>query len=104
MSPLNAPVFVPYQHNVSAVARVAKADLNLGAPLNPYPKAERPSTASTTGQSPRGRYSAQSAAPEFAAHILVEGGLSGTDPFARARGQKAYAPIALKAGQTRLTA
>jgi hypothetical protein len=104
LSHLNAPNSVPYQHKVSAVARVAPVNLNLDAPLNPYAKAQSQSTAQQTTQSARGRYSAQAAAPGFAAHILVEAGLTGTDPFAGTRGAQAYASAPMKSGSLRLVA
>ena len=104
VSSFNAPVFVPYQHKVSAVARVAPAKLNLDAPLNPYPRQGRASSQSASGEPVRGRYSAHAAAPGFAAHILVEAGLTGDDPFAAARGAKAYSNSASKTGYLRLTA
>jgi hypothetical protein len=104
VSSFNAPVFVPYQHKVSAVACVAPTKLNLDAPLNPYPRQERASSQSSSGEPVRGRYSAQAASAGFAAQILVEAGLTGEDPFAAARGAKAYAYSASKAGYVRLTA
>jgi predicted TIM-barrel fold metal-dependent hydrolase len=105
VSSFNAPVFVPYQHKVSAVARVAGAKLNLDAPLNPYPRQERASSQDApNAANARGRYSAQAAAPGFAAQILVEAGLTGDDPFAAARGVKAYTKSAANLGYVRLTA
>jgi predicted TIM-barrel fold metal-dependent hydrolase len=105
MSPSNASVFVPYQHKVNGVARIAPTNLNLDAPLNPYPKAERASKNQSSDQqaAPR-RYSAQAAAPGFAAQILVEAGMTGDDPFAQKRCAKAYARTPFMSGQTRLTA
>jgi hypothetical protein len=79
LSHLCAPVSVPYRHNVRPVAPVAAVTLELTGPLNPYAKSHA-----------RGRYSADSAAPGFAAQVLVEAGLTGSDPFAGARGAKAY--------------
>lgn len=87
--PLFAPVSVPYRHRVSAVAGIAPASLNFAAPLNPYAKASGQGNASHA-QTAQGRYDANSAGPNFAAHILVEAGLAGNDPFASARGAKAY--------------
>jgi hypothetical protein len=88
-SPLSAPVCVPYRHRVSAVAGVAPANLNLDAPMNPHARTSHQDKASKA-QATQGRYDANSAAPGFAAHILVEAGLAGSDPFASARGAKAY--------------
>jgi hypothetical protein len=102
LSHLNAPNNVPYQHKVSAVARVAPVKLNLDAPLNPYAKAQGQSKAQQTAHTERGRYSAQAAAPGFAAHILVEAGLTGSDPFASTRGAQAYASPLKKSGSLRL--
>lgn len=89
LSPLSGVDCVPYRHTVSAVGGVARANLHLNAPANPYASAQgqdktRPNNA------PRGRYDAASAGPGFAARILVEAGLTGSDPFAGARGAKAY--------------
>jgi hypothetical protein len=104
LSHLNAPNSVPYQHKVSAVARVAPVKLNLDAPLNPFAKAQGQSKADQAKQTERGRYSAQAAAPGFAAHILVEAGLVGSDPFAATRGAQAYASPLRKAASLRLVA
>jgi hypothetical protein len=92
MNPLShicAPVSVPYRHNVSAVAPVAAVTLDLTGPLNPYAKSSSQEKASSQAQA-RGRYTANSAAPGFAAQVLVEAGMTGSDPFAGARGAKAY--------------
>lgn len=104
-SHLNAPVSVPYRHKVSAVARIEPVNLNLDAPANPFPQNNKSKTqAQDNTASSRGRYSAQAAAPGFAAHILVEAGLTGDDPFASARGAKAYSQPLTKASGLRLIA
>jgi hypothetical protein len=86
---LSAPVSVPYRHNVRAVAPVAPVTFDLTGPPNPYAKSGNHDKASAESQA-RGRYTANSAAPGFAAQVLVEAGLTGSDPFAPARGAKAY--------------
>lgn len=88
LSHLCAPVSVPYRHTVSAVASVASVNLDLNAPRNQFERGRE--TTKPTHQIPRGNYCANSAAPGFAAHILVEAGLAGSDPFAGARGTLAY--------------
>jgi hypothetical protein len=88
LSHLYAPVSVPYRHKVIAVAPPAPVSLDLNAPLNPYAKTAH--TKNANQSAPRGRYSANSAAPGFAAQVLVEAGLTGSDPFAAARGARAY--------------
>jgi hypothetical protein len=103
LSHLNAPNNVPYQHKVSAVARVASVNLNLDAPLNPYAKAQSHAKAEQAKQAERGRYNAQAAAPGFAAHILVEAGLTGSDPFQAARAAAAYGSRAKTLGALHLT-
>jgi hypothetical protein len=89
LSHLCAPVSVPYRHNVRPVAPVAAVTLELTGPLNPYAKSSNQDKTRTDAHA-RGRYSADSAAPGFAAQVLVEAGLTGSDPFAGARGAKAY--------------
>jgi hypothetical protein len=89
LSSLSAAVSVPYRHRVSAVAGVAPVSLNLEAPATPYNK-PTPQNKLHQSQAAQGRYNAQSAGPAFAAHILVEAGLAGSDPFVGARGAKAY--------------
>jgi hypothetical protein len=93
MSPLShlcAPVSVPYRHKVSAVAAIAPVTLDLRAPLNPYGARQSQDKASPNG--PRGRYNAESAAAGFAAQVLVEAGLAGSDPFVVTRCNRAYQP------------
>jgi hypothetical protein len=91
LSHLQAPVSVPYRHKVSAVARVSAVNLNLDAPLNPYARNSGHDKAQAQSQAARrGRYDAHSAGVGFAAQILVEAGLTGSDPFAGMRGAKAY--------------
>jgi hypothetical protein len=105
LSGLNALTSVPYRHKVSAVARVAPVSLNLSAPLNPYAKAGRDSkTEQARPAMESGRYSARAAAPGFVAHILVEAGLTGSDPFAGTRGAQAYAAPIKTEGSLRLVA
>ena len=88
---LFAPVSVPYRHNVSAVAAVSSVTLDLNAPLNPYGRSSKQEGSTPpNAQAARGRYTANSAAPGYAAHVLVEAGLTGEDPFAPSRGAKAY--------------
>jgi hypothetical protein len=89
LSPLSGLDCVPYRHRVSAVGGLAPVKLNLNAPLNPYASAQSQDKARQNYAS-RGRYDAASAGPGFAAQILVEAGLAGSDPFAGARGAKAY--------------
>jgi hypothetical protein len=105
LSHLNAPLSVPYRHKVSAVAHVAAVNLNLEAPLNPFPNSNDAKAKSNqaNASSARGRYSAQAAAPGFAAQILVEAGLSGSDPFAATRAASAYGHRPMKAGALHLT-
>jgi hypothetical protein len=102
LSHLNAPVSVPYRHKVSAVARIAPVNLNLDAPLNPYARAN--SSDKAQHEASRGRYSASAAAPGFAAQILVEAGLTGSDPFASTRGAQAYAARPMAHQTVRLVA
>jgi hypothetical protein len=103
LSPLSAFVPVPYQHRVSAVARVAPVNLNLDAPVNPYPR-EKAQQARAANAQPRPGYSAAAASAGFAAQILVEAGLAGQDPFASSRRAKAYAGPAINAQNLRLIA
>jgi hypothetical protein len=102
ISHLNAPVSVPYRHKVSAVARIEPVSLNLSAPFNPYASAN--SSGKAQQDASRGRYSASAAAPGFAAQILVEAGLSGSDPFASTRGAQAYAARPMTHQTVRLVA
>ena len=89
LSHLCAPVSVPYRHKVSAIAAIAPVTLDLNAPANPYAKSPNNDKARTENTS-RGRYNAMSAGPGFAAQILVEADMTGSDPFAGLRGAKAY--------------
>ena len=89
LSHLSAPVIVPYRHTVRAIAAVAAVNLHLKSPPNPYARAGD-DTKARQEQAVRGHYSANSAAPGFAAQVLVEAGLTGSDPFAGTRGAKAY--------------
>jgi hypothetical protein len=89
LSRLSAAVGVPYRHNVQAAAPVAPVTLDLNGPLNVYERASRDDKAHGN-RAARGGYSATSAAPGFAAQVLVEANLTGTDPFAATRGAKAY--------------
>jgi hypothetical protein len=104
LSHLNAPISVPYRHKVSAVARVAPVNLNLDAPLNPYAQSGNKAKTEQATRPNRGGYSATAAAPGFAAQILVEAGLTGTDPFAANRAVQAYGQQLKKAGALHLTA
>jgi hypothetical protein len=104
LSHLNAPISVPYQHKVSAVARVAAVNLNLDAPLNPYAQSGDKAKNYQASTQDRGRYSATAAAPGFAAHILVEAGLTGSDPFAATRAAHAYGQQFKRVGALHLTA
>jgi hypothetical protein len=89
LSHLCAPVSVPYRHTIRAVAPIAPVTLDLNAPLNAYARGSSNDRANAD-KAARGRYTANSAAPGFAAQVLVEAGMTGTDPFAGARGAKAY--------------
>ena len=89
MSNLYAPTSVPYRHTVPAVAQVAAVSLDLNRPQNPFSRAPHQDHSRQSNDS-RGRYSVNSAAPGFAAQILVEAGLADTDPFASMRGAHAY--------------
>ena len=89
LSHLYAPISVPYRHKVSAIAPTAPVTLDVNAPANPYAKPFSDEKARQENLA-RGRYSATSANPCFAAQILVEAGLTGSDPFAAMRGTKAY--------------
>jgi hypothetical protein len=89
LSHLCAPVSVPYRHTVRAVAPVARVTLDLTGPLNPHAKSSHQEKPRAAGQA-SGGYAAGSAAPGFAAQVLVEAGLTGTDPFAGSRAAKAY--------------
>jgi hypothetical protein len=102
LSHLNAAIPVPYRHKVSAIERVAPVNLNLSTPLNPYAKAKDKSKAEQATQQERARYSAQAAAPGFAAQILVEAGLTGADPFQAARAGQAYGASFKRAGALHL--
>jgi hypothetical protein len=104
LSHLNAPAPVPYRHTVHAVARVAPVKLNLDAPIGPFAKAQGQDKAHPDTYAERGRYSAQAAAPGFAAHILVEAGLAGIDPFHPARAAQAYGPRPKTPGALHLVA
>lgn len=98
-----ATVSVPYQHKVRCVAPVAKVALNLDAPLNPFARehAHKSNQSKSAGKS---SYSAHNAGAGFAAHILVEAGLTGNDPFASQRCAKAYANQPINAQKVRLVA
>jgi hypothetical protein len=100
---LCAPVSVPYRHTVRAIAPVAAVTLDLNAPTNPYARASSQDKARYE-QAARGRYSADSAAPGFAAQVLVEAGLTGSDPFAGVRGARAYDSRRAPIGTLRLVA
>jgi hypothetical protein len=89
LSHLNAPVSVPYRHRVNAVEIVAAVNLDLNGSGQPFLKASKSDKARQGGPS-RNSYCANSAAPGFAAQVLVEAGLTGSDPFAAARGARAY--------------
>lgn len=89
LSHLNAAIYVPYRHKVSAVVAVAPAGLDLNGPLKPYSKAKHSDNKRNTSP-PRMGYGANSAAPGFAAQVLVEAGLTGSDPFAAKRCARAY--------------
>jgi hypothetical protein len=88
---LNAPLFVSNRYAIPKVSRVAPATLDLKAPLNAYTRV-KPDKERQTESTSRGRHSVNSAAPGFAAQILVEAGLTGSDPYAGIRGAKAYQP------------
>lgn len=89
LSPLSGLNCVPYRHTVRAVDGVARVELHLNGPANPYASAQSQDKA-RQNNAPQGRYDAASAGPGFAAQILVEAGLAGSDPFAGTRGAKAY--------------
>jgi hypothetical protein len=89
LSHLNAPVSVPYRHKVNAVERVTAVNLDLNGSAQPFLKASTSDKARQSGPS-RNSYCANSAAPGFAAQVLVEAGLAGSDPFAAARCARAY--------------
>jgi hypothetical protein len=88
LSSLSQAALVPYRHRVSAVAAVVPATLDLNRPAPPFHQADGGDRASSSKS--YNTYSANSAAPGFAAHILVEAGLTGSDPFAGARAARAY--------------
>jgi hypothetical protein len=77
---------VPHRHRVEPVAAIS-----------PVQAIGSRSTNGDAGQSSdrakleaKQRHTARSAAPGFAAHILVEADLAGPDPFAQLRSAKAY--------------
>jgi hypothetical protein len=88
-SALNAPMSVPNRYAVPKVSRVSPATLDLKGPLNGYTRVQPDDERQKDGAS-RGQYGINVAAPGFAAHILVEAGLTGSDPFAGMRAAKAY--------------
>jgi hypothetical protein len=88
-SHLNAPISVPYRYIVRAVAPVAAVTLDSTRPIDLPPRRSHQDKAEQQ-KSVQGRYNADSAAPAFAAHILVEAGLTGSDPFAGMWATKAY--------------
>jgi hypothetical protein len=95
---------VPYRYRVEAVAAIAAVNADFKAdPKDAAANGEKAHSA-RQGKADRVRYSADSAAPAFAAQILVEAGLTGQDPFSGQRAHRAYASAAVKHQTLRLTA
>jgi hypothetical protein len=86
LSNLSSTPSVPLRHKVEPV-RAVSPTLAVGHNASHERYAGQKAKAQINA---RPRYNSHSAAPGFAAHILVEADLIGNDPFAGLRGTKAY--------------
>ncbi|MEN9855372.1 MAG: hypothetical protein RL186_1882 [Pseudomonadota bacterium] len=89
---LSAAAYVPSVDRITPVSNVSRVTIDTPTPISQAHRAGSGphAHAETRRAAPQGRYTANAAAPGFAAHILVEAGLTGTDPMQHGRALRAY--------------